>query len=63
MLKISLGTPMCYAKFLAQHADFAAFMQQHVAEILQSYAICCIDSSLKILPTASCIQKNFTFMY
>ena len=58
MLKISLRTPMCYAKFLAQHADIAAFMQQHIAEILLR-----IDSSLKILPTASCIQTNFTFMY
>ena len=34
MFKISLGTLMCYAKFLAQHADSAAFMQQQVAEIL-----------------------------
>ena len=48
MLKMSLGTTMCYAKFLAQHADSAAFMQQHVAEILSSLMTMCYAKFLAL---------------
>ena len=48
MLKMSLVTTMCYAKFLAQHADSAAFMQQHVAEILSSPMAMCYAKFLAL---------------
>ena len=48
MLKISLGAPMCYAKFHAQHADFAAFMQQQVAEVLSSLMAMCYAKFLAL---------------
>ena len=48
MLKMSLVKTMCYAKFFAQHADSAAFMQQHVAEILYSLMTMCYAKLLAL---------------